>query len=204
MNISEHNMRDFNTFCAKLSGALIFSSGVIFLLLTTVSEAIYPGYSIRNNALSDLGAIGSPTQILWDSQLFAVAALSMAGMVLFFFFSNSLSIRNRRFVGVLFTTPGIGSLIVSMVPENLNIVIHTFGAFVNFLFGAISAIYAIRFIRGWFRFFSIFLGLITLFFTTLLVNPPFIGFGGIERMVVYPIVLWNLGFGSYLMSLDRM
>ncbi|HEY6410120.1 MAG TPA: hypothetical protein VIY29_21910 [Ktedonobacteraceae bacterium] len=27
-----------------------------------------------------------------------------------------------------------------------------------------------------------------------------LGFGGIERMVVYPIVIWEIAFGAYLMS----
>jgi hypothetical protein len=30
-----------------------------------------------------------------------------------------------------------------------------------------------------------------------------LGEGGIERWIVYPIVLWLVAFGSYLLALDR-
>lgn len=43
-----------------ISGILQLSGGIVFFIFTTVAEALYPGYDIRTNALSDLGALGAP------------------------------------------------------------------------------------------------------------------------------------------------
>jgi hypothetical membrane protein len=42
----------------RRAGALLLSSGIIFVILNTIAESIYPNYNIGTNALSDLGAIG--------------------------------------------------------------------------------------------------------------------------------------------------
>ena len=67
------------------------------------------------------------------------------------------------------------------------------------MFGGIIAIYSGRFIKSPFRYFSIVLGAITLVSLTQIGNSA-LGFGEVERLVVYPVVLWQLTFGTYLMQ----
>lgn len=43
----------------KVAGAFIFVAITQFILGVIVSEALYPGYSIANNYISDLG-VGPP------------------------------------------------------------------------------------------------------------------------------------------------
>jgi hypothetical membrane protein len=151
--------------------------------------------------LSILGALGTNTRFLWDGQLFTVGVLSFLGVYLFFFKSTYLQISRRKLTGVFFLLPSVGTIIVSLVPENLNINLHTLGAFVNFLFGAVTAIYAFRFIKDSpFRYFSLVLGIISLGSIPFLSGSSFLGFGGVERLVVYPLGIWGLGFGAYLMQ----
>ena len=49
-----------------------------------------------------------------------------------------------------------------------------------------------------------FLTLVSVFFFGLVVRGPhpfeFLGAGGIERWVVYPVILWLLTFGGYLLG----
>lgn len=189
---------------SRSAGALMFAAGMIFFIFNTIAESVYPGYSVKTNALSDLGAIGANTRFLWDGQLLIVGALSFIGTYLFFYKSSYLNISRRSLTGMLFLLPSIGMIVVSLVPENLNVGLHTLGAFVNFLFGGITAIYAFRFITNSnFRYFSLALGIISLGFTPLLSGSDLLGFGGVERLVVYPLAIWGLGFGSYLMQSER-
>jgi hypothetical protein len=41
---------------SKVAGALIFVGSAQFIVALTVAEALYPGYSISQNYISDLGA----------------------------------------------------------------------------------------------------------------------------------------------------
>lgn len=184
---------------AKLGGALLFAGGLVFVIFNTIAESIYPDYNVGKDALSSLGAIGVNTRFLWDGQLFVSGLLSLVGIALFFYKSRYLDIARRNLVSILYILPALGSITVSLVPENLNIEVHTIGAFITFVFGGIAAIYAGRFIKSPFRYFSIVLGLITLISLTQL-NGTLLGFGEAERLVVYPVVLWQITFGTYLMQ----
>ena len=101
----------------RLAGALLLASGIVNVIFNTIAEGSYPGYSLRTNALSDLGAVGAPTALLWDGQLFVTGILSLAGIVLFFR-SSSLKIPRRKLTSVLYALPPIGTIVVSLVPEN--------------------------------------------------------------------------------------
>ena len=184
----------------RLAGALLLASGLVNIIFNTVAEGSYPGYSLRTNALSDLGAVGAPTALLWDGQLFVTGILSLAGIVLFFR-SSSLKIPRRRLTSVLYLLPPTGTIVVSLVPENTILAIHTGAALLIFTFGGISAMYAYRLISSPFRYFSLIIGIISLAATPLLGFPSIVGFGLAERLVVYPLGIWNIAFGSYLMSL---
>jgi len=43
----------------------MLAGGIVNIVLNTIAEGIYPNYSLRTNALSDLGALEAPTALLW-------------------------------------------------------------------------------------------------------------------------------------------
>jgi hypothetical membrane protein len=182
----------------RRAGALLLSGGIIFTLVNTIAEAVFPGYSVRTNALSDLGALGHSTTFLWDGQLFLCSVLSFSGMYLLVFRSSLAEFFESRPIRFLYLLPSVGSLIVSIFPENSVLAIHTIGALISFLFGAIIAMYTFRFTKSPFRYFSLLLGVISLIAIPLLGDPSLLGFGGMERLVVYPNILWGVAFGAYL------
>ncbi|HUS75618.1 MAG TPA: hypothetical protein VMY43_06375 [Methanothrix sp.] len=51
----------------------------------------------------------------------------------------------------------------------------------------------------------IILGGLTLASSVLFVLEIYLGLGpgGMERMIVYPVILWAVGFGGYLMASER-
>ena len=52
----------------KVAGMLFFIAATQFVLGLTISEALYPGYSVSDNYISDLG-IG-PSSIIFNSSVF--------------------------------------------------------------------------------------------------------------------------------------
>ncbi len=80
-------------------------------------------------------------------------------------------------------------------------------AMLTFLSGGFCAIISYKVVALPFKYISILFGSVALitwflavFASGLLLSS--IGIGGIERWVAYPIMLWLVGFGGYLMS-DR-
>jgi hypothetical membrane protein len=119
-----------------------------------------------------------------------------------FVFRSSLSeFVSGKPLKILYLLPSVGTLIVSLFPENSVLAIHTLGSFIIFVFGAISAIYAYRFTKSPFRYFSVLLGLISLVAIPLLADSSLLGYGGMERLVVYPYTIWGIAFGAYLTAM---
>ena len=116
--------------------------------------------------------------------------------------------RNRLFT-ILFILAGIGVTGVGIFPENvLGGTSHHIVSLMAFLFGGLSAIAAYRIERSPMTYFSIIMGVVTLVFWgflelmegTAASNYLGLGVGGIERIVAYPLLLWVVGFGGYLMG----
>ena len=169
--------------------------------MNTVAESLYPAYSVRTNALSDLGALGAQTGLLWNGQLFLSGLLSLLGMYLLFYRSDwpsSVGIR-RKAAGLIYVLPPIGTILVSLFPENYVLAVHAFAALMTFVLGGVSAVYAYRLTQPPFRYFSFLLGAISLV-SILLLGDQALGFGLAERLVVYPFVIWGVAFGSYLLA----
>jgi len=76
-------------------------------------------------------------------------------------------------------------------------------------FGAASAIMSFKFMKSPLSYLSVILGAVTLLMLVLSLSgyssgsSSFylgIGKGGMERLVIYPFLLWGLGFGAYLIG----
>ena len=89
---------------------------------------------------------------------------------------------------------------VGIFPESAGH-IHTLVALIAFIFGGLSAVTASTFLMPLFRYLSVLLGVIARIALMLLIlhQDMGLGLGGMERMIVYPIVLWAIGFSGYLM-----
>ena len=183
-----------------VAGAALLIAGTVNILLNTIAEGTYPGYDLSTNALSDLGAIGSRTFLLWNGQVLATGLLLLVGAILFLR-SSALSIPNRRLAWVFYIAWPAGAIIVSLFPENSILAIHAIAAFMVFIFGGLGPLYAYRFTKPPFRYLSVLLGVISLISIPLL-GTPVIGFGLAERLVIYPGIIWSIAFGGYLLSID--
>jgi hypothetical membrane protein len=190
----------------KLSGLLYFLAGAIVLMGIITAEAFYPpGYSTFKNEISDLGATRQPNSVSFQpsSTIFNTIMLLAGLMVLAASFYQ-----HKYFKKLLFSIPvmlfGLGLVGVGVFPGNVR-PYHGMAAMLTFLSGGFCAITSFKIVTFPFKYISIFFGSIALltWFVAVFASAvllSFIGIGGIERWVAYPIMLWLTGFGGYLMS----
>ena len=118
------------------------------------------------------------------------------------------ALRNRLF-SVLFGLWGLGALVAGVVPENVDLTTHGLSSIISFVGGAVAALTFYRLRLGtprYFLYFPVILGAITLIGTLILLFVPFatleasaIGHGGMERIVVYPMIAWEIILGTILL-----
>jgi len=187
---------------SKAAGALIFVASAQFIVALIVAEAFYPGYSVAQNYISDLGAtcratctVVQPTSTIFNS---SVTLLGLLTLVSSYFIQRGF--RSRVFTYLVFMT-GIGATGVGVFPETAG-VIHHIVSLITFVFAGLSAIASFRLQKAPLSYLSVLLGLITLLALTLYVSNIFLGLGpgGMERMIVYPALIWAVGFGAWLMA----
>jgi hypothetical membrane protein len=109
----------------------------------------------------------------------------------------------RRSVTIPLTVLGVGALGVGLFPGNTGAP-HAIFAMVTFVAGGVAAVSAARVTSAPFRQVSFLLGAISLVtlisYIVLGDRSPIaaFGIGGIERWIVYPVILWVIAFGGYL------
>jgi hypothetical membrane protein len=189
----------------SLLGTLLFVGAAQFILVMTVAEALYPGYNTTTNYISDLG-VGS-TALLFNTSVALFGVMALLGAAF-----------GRRSLGTPLTLTlvlaGAGAVGVGLFPETTGAP-HQICSLIEFFFGASSAIISYRIMRRPLSYFSVVLGVIALVALVLLVPielrashgilylPLYdlvIGRGGMERMIAFPILVWGLGFGGFMMG----
>ncbi len=192
----------------KLSGILLFLAGSIALMGIITAEALYPsgtGYTTFSNEISDLGATRQPNSVSFEpsSTIFNTVMWLSGVMIL-----TATFFQHKYFKKLLFTIPvmlfGLGLFGVGIFPGNIR-PYHGMSAMLAFLAGGVSAIAAFKIVEFPYKFIGILLGVISLTTWFMAVFSPsilmqYIGIGGIERWVAYPLMLWLMGLGGYLMN----
>lgn len=188
-----------------LAGFLFFLAGSVILMGIITGEIFYPEiytYTTANSMISDLGATEPPYSIITQpsASIFNFSMIISGILILvgtFFLFRAY----NDRIAAILVGLLGLGALGVGIFPGNINPQ-HPLFAMTTFISGGLSAIYSFRLINSPLKYLAVLFGLISLIFLfTANIFMPVMGGGGVERWVAYPIILWMLGFGGYLMGM---
>jgi hypothetical membrane protein len=189
----------------RLGGGLLTIAGVTILMGIITAEALYPKtFTTGGNEISDLGGTRPPNSLIFQPSAM-IFDLSMAAI-------GILVIAGSRFVHRIFgqrsvTIPmaalGVGALGVGLFPGNTGAP-HAIFAMVTFVAGGVAAVSAARVTTAPFRLISFVLGAVSLLTLTSYIllgeSSPMVAFGigGIERWIVYPVILWVIAFGGYL------
>ncbi|HMK45296.1 MAG TPA: DUF998 domain-containing protein [Methanocella sp.] len=195
-------IRSSNSNAMIISGMLFFLAAAIVFMGIITAEMFYPaGYSTGHNEISDLGAtrppnsiIAEPSATIFDNVMRAAGIMILVGT--FFVFRAYGDLLAAVPMGLL----GLGALGVGVFSGNV-VPMHPLFALLTFVGGGLAAICSYRIIRSPFRYIVVLLGVTTLFF--LVTNEYFgtvLGTGGVERWIAYPVVLWLLGMGGYLIG----
>ena len=178
----------------KLAGALIFLGATQFVVAMIAAEAIYPGYSVSNNYISDLGV--GPAAVIFNTSVFLFGVTVVLSAYLIFRVFRKIP------VATLFVLTGVGAIGVGVFPETAPGGIHTVVSFVAFFFGGLSAIFSYTLGKHPLTYCSIALGAFSLVALALFALQQYLGLGhgGMERMIAYPMLLWAIAFGGHLMS----
>jgi len=178
-------------------GSWMFLASLQILFLVNIAEYLYPGYSVSENYISDLGVGPQPSQFIFTITLIIFGLMLLMSA---FLLKKEFS---RNYLWILVALTGIGALGVGFFNENTGWP-HVLFAFIGFTFGSLAPIYAFKVLKPPFSWISVFLGMLGLVSLILLATGEDLGMGvgGMERMVFYPGIFWGLGFGAYLMALE--
>jgi hypothetical membrane protein len=196
---------------AARAGGLFFLGVAQFTIVWFLSETVYPGYSVASNYISDLGTSCPSTGSCYVPSawwIFNSSEVILGFLVILSAYFWYRSFRWKPATAFLILT-GIGLMGVGVFNESFG-VIHDILSLLIFLPLGISSIILFRFQRPPLSYFALVLGLITLV-SIFLYAPDAgvywggqlgIGPGGLERLIVYPMLVWGLGFAGQLMAME--
>jgi hypothetical membrane protein len=197
----------------RVAGALLFVAAAVSILGIVTAEATYPGYNVKTNFISDLGATRPPESLIKQpaSTIFA-ATLAINGLLwiggAYCVYRGLGPARGVTALSILLALSGICAVVVAAFNQSTveSFLIHMLFALPSFVAAGLAVIVSYWVLRAPFRYFALILGIIVLVSFMLLIFGEsssvvkFIGSGGIESWVVYPLTLWSAGFGAYLMG----
>ena len=190
----------------NLAGTLLLIAGILAFMGIITAEALYPGYSTSKNTISDLGASLPPNSVIIEpSATIFDTAMVVSGILTIFASYFIQRAYKKKAVSSSIGLFGVGVLGVGIFNGSYG-GIHAIFAILAFLMGGLAAIISYRVQKFPMNYFSVILGGIALLdlllYYILGQGSPFwpLGIGGLERWVAYPILLWGIGFGGYLMG----
>jgi hypothetical membrane protein len=141
--------------------------------------------------------------MIFNSSVFLMGLLLIVGA---YFLHRAL---NFTMLTVMLVLTALGAMGVGIFTEDFG-AIHSAVSLITFVFGGLSAIFSVicsyvhkfNLVKMPFSAISVILGLITLGALALFMAGMDLGLGvgGMERMIVYPILMWGVGFGGYLIA----
>ncbi len=180
-------------FYEKLGGAAFFIGSVQFLLAIAITELLNPGYSVLQMPVSDLG-VGN------FSGLFNLSIITygIAGIIASYFIYKKM--RSILFPLVL-SIAGIGTCAIGIVTEYFGS-LHVLFSGIALTFGAMAAIILSRNLGKPLAYYSIATGITSLTGLLFFITGTYLGIGngGMERMAIYPLLLWAGVIGSAMLA----
>jgi hypothetical membrane protein len=191
-----------------VAGFLYSTAGFVLLMGILTAEMKYPvwrHYSTRQE-ISDLGGTDPPHSIITQpsATIFNVTML-VAGVLILAATWAAWRCYQHRTLALTSGLFGLGVFLVGIFPGNTGGT-HAAVAMVAFVFSGVTAVAAFKVTTSPFRWMSLALGVASL--GSLAIGElgensavaKAIGLGGVERWVVYPVILWLPFFGGHLLA----
>lgn len=176
------------------AGVLIFVGAFVFSISILIGEALRPTYSVSLDVISGLGA-GQNAYIFNDSIILMGVLLIISGILL---------ITDGKKYPWIYTLiiVGIGAIGVGIFHVNTGFKPHSISATIAFVFSGISAILFATTKGTPLRYLSAAVGVLILVSFLLFRQRELLGLGvgGMERMIVYPTLLWAMAVSGYMLG----
>jgi hypothetical membrane protein len=194
---------------ATIAGTIFFIAATQFVLCLIIAEATYPGYSVSANYISDLGV--GPSAIIFNASVFTLGLLILAGTYL------QRHNQNLKILNIMLLLMAIGTMGVGVFTKDVTLA-HGAVSSAAFFFAGLSAITSFKILPKPLSLISIVLGVMTLtalalFSAGMLTSGSMtsieaydstfylgLGPGGMERMIVYPAIMWLAAFGAHIIT----
>jgi hypothetical membrane protein len=188
-----------------IAGTLLFLSGVIIIMGIITGEIYYPtGYSTHHNDISDLGGTRPPNSIVYQPSAAIFDTTMLVTGLMIFAASIMVHLHFKKWLSTIpLSILGLGIFGVGLFPGHVEFW-HGLFSFITFVAGGVACIMAFKIFPAPYRYIGICFGVISLVFLFRSSSfIPHLGSGGTERWVAYPVVLWLIGFGGYLLGLKH-
>jgi len=195
----------------RWGGALIALGMVQFAAAMAYAQSQHAGYSLLTNYISDLGNTStSPAHLVFNVSIIVLGLFAFFGILLAW---GGFPRGGTRVVGLfLLLVASLAAITVGLYPENVNSSVHDLASLMVFLPAGLALVLlsvGMRSMTLWdgFRGFSLILGLVVLlslgyYAPTQSYNTTWDP-GLVERLIVYPILLWGFVAGVHLVRLPR-
>lgn len=184
----------------KMAGLLLFVGVAQFTVGLMVAAALTPGYSIADNFISDLGVLEGA--LVFNGSIILLGALVVGAS----YFLHRVYGRPSVTVPVLLA--GIGAAGVGVFTEDFPL-LHALFSLLTFVAAGLAAVLVSRVLPAPLSVLSVLLGVASLVALGLFLGGTRfglddallgLGVGGMERMIVLPVMAWGMGLGGYLMA----
>jgi hypothetical membrane protein len=188
----------------KIAGIILIIGCLQFFMAVNLAETQYPGYSVSKNVLSDLGGTLPPLALPAIVFNLSVIIFGVLGLITVYLILKS---GGCRLFSSCLAISSIGALGVGLFPEYTGSS-HLFFALITFIFGSLAVIFSYRLgLNIPMVIISMITGLTSLLILITLIlssgtNPiiTYLGVGGAERFIAYPVLLYFTALGGYLTS----
>ncbi len=187
----------------RRAGALLFLGSGQFAFCFALAEILYPGYDVSANTISDLGATckSGTCEFFQPSSDIFNASIVLLGVMLFFVAyylwkgSASKALSSFEFLS------GVGAVGVGVFNESYGIA-HTFFSAFTFVAIGVQALLVFKVAKAPYSYFSTITGVVALVALVLYGTQTYLGLGqgGMEKMIVYPVLISGIAFGGYLVA----
>lgn len=186
----------------SVAGVSLVGVGTVSILGIITAEALYPGYSTSQQTISALGAATGPAGAVQPSATIFNGAMILSGLLVLVAAYELHRTYGQRLLTTIVVLTGVGVAGVGIFPAQTGAP-HGIAAFLAFGGGGLSALVVASVVDGAFRYVSLVLGVVALVALVAFVTlggSTALGVGGLERLITYPIQIWVIAFGGYLLN----
>ena len=183
----------------RMTGLLVWLAVAQFLVFLVVAEAVDDRttptvYNVGTNYISDLG-VGSGAP-------FFNGSIIVLGVLVLLAVYYGFRTFHDWFLTIALLLAGGGAIGVGVFTEAYG-GIHTIVSFITFFGTGLAAIVAYRITKPPLSYIGVVMGILSFLALGLFASGTYLGLGvgGMERMIVLPVIGWALAFGGSLMAL---